>query len=227
MSDNSKKNDQPIIIENFNPKNYFNDIDLKKINNNQKLKITNVAKYSITKPVHTNWIKSLLINFFKNKNLSTKKLNIIDCTACVGGDTISLSKYFNNVLSIEKNKTHFNLLKNNVEILGINNIKLINDDFINYIELNKNEEKYELLFIDPPWGGPNYKNQEYIDLFINNNNEERINLKDIINSYYNKFNYIILKSPKNLNLNKDDYLYKKIHTNIDKDNKILLIIFEK
>ena len=54
-----------------------------------------------------------------------------------------------------------------------------------------------------------------------------INLKDIINSYYNKFNYIILKSPKNLNLNKDDYLYEKIHTNIDKDNKILLIIFEK
>ncbi len=185
MSDNSKTNDQPIIIENFNPKNYFNDIDLKKINNNQKLKITNVAKYSITKPIHTNWIKFLLINFFKNKNLSTKKLNIIDCTACVGGDTISLSKYFKSVLSIEKNKTHFNLLKNNVEILGINNIKLINDDFINYIELNKNEEKYELLFIDPPWGGPNYKNQEYIDLFINNNNEERINLKDIINSYYN------------------------------------------
>ena len=227
MSDNSKKNVQPIIIENFNVKNYFNDIDLKKINDNKKFKITDVAKYSITKPVHTSWIKSLLINFFKNKNISTKNLNIVDCTACVGGDTISLSKYFKNILSIEKNIIHYNLLKNNVEILNINNIKLINDDFINYIRSNKIEEKYDLLFIDPPWGGPNYKNHENIDLFINDNNNEKINLKDIINSYYNKFNYIILKSPKNLNLNKNDYLYKKIHTNIDKDNKILLIIFEK
>ena len=171
MSDNSKKNDQPTIIENFNVKNYFNDIDLKKINDNKKLKITDVAKYSITKPIHTSWIKSLLINFFKNKNLSTKNLNIVDCTACVGGDTISLSKYFKNVLSIEKNEIHYDLLKNNIEILEINNIILINDDFINYIKLNKIEESYDLLFIDPPWGGPNYNNHENIDLFINDNNK--------------------------------------------------------
>ena len=52
MSDNSKKNVQPIIIENFNVKNYFNDIDIKKINDNKKFKITDVAKYSITKPLH-------------------------------------------------------------------------------------------------------------------------------------------------------------------------------
>ena len=63
------------------------------------------------------------------------------------------------MLSIEKNEIHYNLLKNNIEILNIDNIKLINDDFINYINLNNINEKYDLLFIDPPWGGPNYKNR--------------------------------------------------------------------
>lgn len=227
MSIDSIKEDNPIIIENFNPKNYFNDGDVKKLNENKKLKITNIGKYSITKPIHTSWIKSIIINFFKNKNLNTKNMNIIDCTACVGGDSISFSKYFKNVLSIEKNKIHYDILENNINNLEINNIELINNDFLDSIKNNIKTKNYNILFLDPPWGGPNYKNLKNIDLFITNNNEEKINIKDIINSYYNRFNYIILKSPTNLNLNEKDYLYKNIYTHLDKDNKILLIIFEK
>ena len=225
MSIKSNKNDDPIIINNFNPKNYFNDNDLKKLNEN-KLQITNIGKYSITKPIHTSWIKSIIINFFKNKNINTKALTIIDSTACVGGDTISFSKYFKSVLSIEKNNTHYKILENNVKALGINNVKIKNSDFIFHIQENKLYNLYDILFIDPPWGGPNYKNIKKIDLFIENDFEESINLKDIINSFHNKFKYIILKSPTNFNLNEDDYLYKNISRNLDKDNKILLIIFE-
>lgn len=225
MSINSKEDD-PIIIENFNPKNYFNDNDLKKIKD-KKLKITNVGKYSITKPIHTSWIKSILINFFKSKNISTKSLNIIDCTAGIGGDTISFSKYFNLVLAVEKNKTHFDILKNNVEVLELENVILENNDFVKKVNKVKTNKKYDLLFIDPPWGGPNYKNLKNVDLFIHDDKDNKILLKDIINSYYDDFNYIILKSPKNLNLVKEDYLFKNIHTTLDKDNKILLIIFEK
>ena len=225
MSINSKKDD-PIIVENFNPKNYFNDNDLKKVKD-KKLKMTNIGKYSITKPIHTSWIKSILINFFKSKNISTKSLNIIDCTAGIGGDAISFSKYFSNVLAIEKNKVHFDILKNNVEALNIENIILENNDFIKKINKIKSNNKYNLLFIDPPWGGPNYKNLKNVELSIHDDKDNKLLLKDIINSYYNYYNYIILKSPKNLNLIKEEYLYKTIHTTLDKDNKILLIIFEK
>lgn len=225
MSINTNKDDDPIIINNFNPKNYFNDNDLKKLNEN-KLKITNVGKYSITKPIHTSWIKTIIINFFKEKNINTKALNIIDSTACVGGDTISFSKYFKSVLSIEKNNTHYKILENNVKALDINNVKIKNSDFIFHIQKNKLHNMYDILFIDPPWGGPNYKNMKKIDLFIENDFGESMNLKDIINSFHGKFKYVILKSPTNFNLNEDDYLYKNINTNLDKDNKILLIIFE-
>lgn len=228
MNDISIKEENPIIIENFNPKNFFNDNDLKKINDNNKLKITNIGKYSITKPIHTSWIKTILINFFKNKNINTKSLNLIDSTAGIGGDTISFSKYFKNILSIEKDKIHFELLKNNLDVLDIKNVKIENNDFVSILDnLNLVKNDYSLLYIDPPWGGPNYKNLKNIDLFIINNNDEKIYIKDIINKNYYYFDYIILKSPININFNNNDYLYKNIYKNIDKDNKILLFIFEK
>ena len=102
-----------------------------------------------------------------------------------------------------------------------------NNDFVKIVNKIKENNNYNLLFIDPPWGGPNYKNLKNVELFIHDEEENKILLKDIINSYYDDFNYIILKSPKNLNLVKEEYLYKNIYTTLDKDNKILLIIFEK
>ena len=220
-------NNDPIIIENFNPKNYFNTEDIKKIKNNQKLKITNIGKYSITKPLHTNWIKSILINFFKNKDINTKILSIIDATACIGGDSLSFSKYFKQVLSIEKDKTHFQILENNIKICETDNIKLINNDFISYIEKQQLYKSYHVLFIDPPWGGPDYKNVDKLDLFLYNNQNIKINIKTIINSYFDKFKYIVLKCPINFHLIKSYYLYKNIHSYIANDNKVQLIIFEK
>lgn len=227
MSVNSINEDEPIIIDNFNPINYFNETDMKKIKDNKRLKITNVGKYSITKPIHTLWIKNILIDFFKKKNINTLTLNIIDCTACIGGDSISFSKYFKNVLAIEKNNTHFDILQNNIDALNIENIKLIKNDFIDHINKIKSNKKYDVLFIDPPWGGQGYRSLKSINLQVTDNNNNQILIKDIINNYYDSYNYIILKSPKNVNLVKEDYLYKNIHTHMDKDQKILLIIFEK
>ena len=219
--------DEPIIIENFNPKNYFNIEDIKKIKNNEKLKITNIGKYSITKPLHTNWIKFNIINFFKNKNINTKMLNIIDSTACIGGDSLSFSKYFKNILSIEKDKIHFKILENNINICGANNVKIILNDFISFIEKQQLYKSYQILFMDPPWGGPEYKNAEKLDLFLYNDKNIKLNINEIINSYINKFKYIILKCPINFNLNKTNYLYKHIYTFKTNDKKLQLIIFEK
>jgi len=221
-----KNINDPIIIENFNPRNYFNIEDIKKIKSNEKLKITNIGKYSITKPLHTNWIKSIIINFFKNKCINTYKLNIIDATACIGGDSLSFSKYFNKVFSIEKDKTHFEILENNIKICEVENINLIHHDFISHINKKKLYKLYDILFIDPPWGGPDYKNIEKLDLFLYDIKNEKINIKTIINSYIDKFKYIILKCPINFHLNKSDYLYKHIHSYVTNDNKLKLIIFE-
>ena len=154
-------------------------------------------------------------------------LNIIDSTACIGGDSLSFSKYFKNILSIEKDKIHFKILENNINICEANNVKIILNDFISFIEKQQLYKSYQILFMDPPWGGPEYKNAEKLDLFLYNDKNIKLNINEIINSYINKFKYIILKCPINFNLNKTNYLYKHIYTFKTNDKKLQLIIFEK
>ena len=36
-----------------------------------------------------------------------------------------------------------------------------------------------VIFIDPPWGGPSYKNEDFVDLYINN-----IILSDVCKKIY-------------------------------------------
>jgi len=56
---NKNKNTQininePVLITNFNPKYYFHEKDIEKAKSKKKLlQMTDIGKYSITKPIHT------------------------------------------------------------------------------------------------------------------------------------------------------------------------------
>jgi len=118
--------------------------------------------WSITLPYDANKISYIIRNELNKNSI------IIDATCGLGGNIISLSKYFKKVIGIEINKNRFIMLLNNIFIYNINNIYLINDDFINII--NNSKYIYHGIFIDPPWGGPNYKLQKKIRLKLSNNN---------------------------------------------------------
>lgn len=217
----------PIIIDNFNPKFYFHEYDCETVKkNNKKFMMTDIGKYSITKPQHTIWIKKQLILYFKDKNINTKGMHLIDCNAGLGGDTISFSKYFKEVLAIEKNEIHYCLLKNNCNVIGLTNIEFKHANFYDLINDNHYIKKYDILFLDPPWGGPNYKKHDFVDLDIELDHRKKP-LHEVINNLYNHYKYIILKSPVNLNFDKNKFLHKNIRLIKEEHNKILLIIFEK
>ena len=84
-----------------------------------------------------------------------------------------------------------------------------------------------ILYMDPPWGGPEYKKQKYIDLDIelDEPNEKKLNM--VINELYPHFNVIFLKAPINIIIDKSTFLYKNIFFKDDPEKKILLIIFSK
>lgn len=219
--------DIPIIIDNFNPKFYFHEHDCEIVKKkNKKFMMTDIGKYSITKPQHTIWIKKQLILYFKEKNINTKALNLIDCNAGLGGDTISFSKYFKHVLAIEKNEIHYYLLQNNCNALGLKNIDFIHANFFDIINIQSYIKKYDILFLDPPWGGPNYKRHESVNLDIELDCQKKP-LHEVVNQLYDHYKYIILKSPINLLFDKNKFLYKNIKLIKEEHNKILLIIFEK
>ena len=76
-----------------------------KVNNMDKLQYDEEGLYSISRPEDANEISEIIINYTGNNNL-----NILDATAGLGGNTISFSKYFKYVKSIELDINRFNLL---------------------------------------------------------------------------------------------------------------------
>jgi 16S rRNA G966 N2-methylase RsmD len=119
-----------------------------------------------------------------------KKIKILDATAGVGGNSISFGQYFENVISIEIDKSRYDLLCENLSNYNLSNIT-INGNFMDNIDLD-----YNLIFIDPPWGGPTYKNEKKIILTLNEKS-----LKTITQELCDKNKIIVWKLPFNYDLN--------------------------
>ena len=167
------------------------------------LQINGEGLWSITHPNEADDI-SLYI-----KNLLGTNISIIDMNAGCGGNLLSFCKYFNKVTGIEIIKETFTLLENNIKCYNYSNVKILNDNCINYLD-----KDHDVYFFDPPWGGPNYKNLDKINIKINDTN-----LEDIIDKIKgNKL--IVLKLP---------YNYSNNFKNIIKENKIgnIVILFIK
>ena len=216
-SDNyfEKRYMEPTILNNINIEKYFTRDDIQKsLLNNKILKITDKGLYSISKHQDAKWISEIIKNFLKNENINIATSTIIDATAGIGGNTISFSKYFSKVHAIEINNIHYSVLMNNLEALSIKNVICYLDNFINII--NNVTIKSNIFFLDPPWGGKNYKNFKYFNLKIG-----KLPIYTIINMLFEKkIKYVILKAPYNLNLS-------PIYINIKYSNMNVFSNFKK
>ena len=204
----------PNILNNDDIKlsNYFDENDLK--NSNNKLLISDKGLYSISKPIDANWITNTIVKFI---NDDPSNFTITDITGGLGGNIINFSKKFKFVYGIEFDKVHFDLLKNNLNVLNLNNTNIIHANAYNVI----NNIQSDIIFIDPPWGGKFYK--DFNNFFLKLG---KLPISYIINRFYNnKIKYVALKAPFNVNLNVilKSVLYKNF--NVYKKNHILLLIF--
>jgi predicted RNA methylase len=132
----------------------------------------------------------VLSNIIKDKYGNIK---ILDGTAGIGGNSISFGINFKNVISVEKDKVRFDFLVENIKNANLN-IELINCSVIDYIK--NNNETFDLIFLDPPWGGPNYKYEKSLSLSL-----DTIPLCKIITDLKLLKKIIVLKLPFNYNLN--------------------------
>jgi len=154
-----------------------------------KLQYDEEGIYSITNYIEADYISK----FLKTNFINSERLNILDGTGGLGGNTFSFSKYFNNVTSIELNSSRYKLLNNNINVYQLKNVKTLNCDSIEYLYQNYNN--YNIYFFDPPWGGPNYKKKPLITLHLGNKSLIEIaiylkeNTKDKLLVYKLPFNY--------------------------------------
>jgi len=189
------------------------------INNKNKieqLKIDDASLHYISIRDVASTITSIIILHLRNIKVDFLDIIITDTTAGVGGNTLSFSNKFKFVNSIEINKKRFDFLKNNINVYDVKNIKLFNDNCLKII----NNIEQDVVFIDPPWGGSDYKFKNKLHLYISKTKIEDIcnNLMDKdITKYPPKL--IVLKIPKNYDL---FYLYNNI-----KSSKIYLYKLKK
>ena len=171
----------------------------------QDFMIDHEGMWSITHPQNAQIISNMII-----KIMNTSDLKIFDMMAGCGGNMISFINTFSFVTGAEIDNDRYIMLKNNIEKYNKSNYKLILDDSLNHID-----DTHDVYFMDPPWGGPDYKKLTSCELYIQNKS-----LKEIT-QLIPKNKLIILKLPYNYNIEPySDYILEKIIIN----NIIILFI---
>ena len=162
----------------------------------EDLQLTNIGIYSIATPVISKKLVSFIMEISYIFKTNIRKIKITETNGGVGGFSISLMEAFNNINIVEIDKTHSEIIINNLKVYNNSvgkNIQGLNEDYLNVMELLEND----LIISDPPWGGYDYINNSSIRLGMNN-----INIICIINELYtkNKFAVFILMAPKNYDI---------------------------
>lgn len=174
----------------------------------KKFHLNDQAKYSISRPYEAEQISKYILEGLRELGLNSRTCTITDGTAGVGGDAITFSKYFKTVNAVEYDIDTKLLLENNCKEFNCNNINVFYRDYTKIMT----ELEQDVIYIDPPWGGINYRDNHKVNLKISDKT-----LKDII---------IILKKIKNINpppgfSDKNiitKLLYIKVPMNINLDN---------
>ena len=163
----------------------------------KKLQMSEVSLYSMDDPKFIESVAKIIKSYFHGN----KKITITDGTAHVGGASLNFAEYFNKVNSVEIDKFHCGILKNNINEYKLNKkIDVYCDDYLNIMtKLNQ-----DVIFFDPPWGGNRYKKNILMDLYMSKSNLINIINKLIIHNKTkkNKTSLIVFKVPRNYNINK-------------------------
>lgn len=161
-----------------------------------KIKTTKESLYSMTSRECFNYLCENINILFP----SPLKLTLIDGTANIGSDTIKLCNRYkgrlNKIYSIELKKDNFLALKHNIDLYKLiteNMCECYNMSSLIFLDTSVN---VDIIYIDPPWGGENYKDIKNLNLSLDN-----INIIDIYIKYIDKSKLFIFKLPITYNYN--------------------------
>lgn len=161
-----------------------------------QVQIDNEGLYSVTNGTIANETSVYVMEIFQ-KYFSKSPQMITDALACVGGNTISFAKHFPHVQAIEIDEMRSAMLQHNLQLAHVQH-KVTLYEQTNYLDIMYNLEQ-DVLFFDPPWGGPDYKYKACVDLYIGEKNVNKLIYELMHDTPHAKM--IVLKAP--LNFNKD------------------------
>jgi len=171
----------------------------------EKLKIDKESISYISLREVANDITKIIINHISNINITPDNCIITDITAGVGGNAISFGMLLNKVNAIEIDELRYEYLINNINVYELKNISVYHDDCKNIMY---KLDRQDVVFIDPPWGGKDYKQYNKLRLYLSDTP-----IEDICNNLFNKEitkhppHLIVIKLPNNYDI---AYLYDSV-----------------
>lgn len=165
-----------------------------------RLSLDEVAYYSVCAKTDADDITYAI----KNTLRLGQKTTITDACACVGGQSMSfvMSGYFATVNSVECDKARAEMLRQNLDLITDNTtqVHVYAEDYTKLI----GSLKQDVVFLDPPWGGPGYKFYHKVVLFLGGKHLAEI-ANDLIEG---GTKYVVFRSPQNFDL---DYFENCLH----------------
>ena len=155
------------------------------------LKLTPEGEYSITRRADGKRLLQKIILVSGDPRFKS----IVDLTGNVGGDTILFGMHFESVMSFEIQEDNYKALKHNIQTYNLQNTRAYLGDSTELFNW-----KTDIAYIDPPWGGPDYKLKDNIDLFLGTQRLDEY-LTFLLIQFWRP-DYIFLKLPKNYNFSR-------------------------
>lgn len=194
--------------------------------NLNNLKIDHECVSFVTPPYDAKKISEITAQHIKKYKQNLKDVILVDATACVGGDTIMSSSIFGKVIAIELNNDRYENLVHNVNQYSFTNIEVLNGDSTVIIP---NLSNIDIINLDVPWGGKNYKIIRNLRLTFGDYTLEQF----ILNCFDVTFSQcppkiMVCKLPKNYDM---QYLYETINDKLnitfyDNLKKMNIIVIE-
>lgn len=124
----------------------------------ESLQLTKQSVYSVSPPDQAKAVADIIEAFFDPAEVA-----ITDATSNVGGNLFAMM-HFKRINAVEIDGETIQMLQRNVDLLfpDANNVVFIHDDYNNV----KGALKQNVIFMDPPWGGPDYFKQKDKELYM-------------------------------------------------------------
>lgn len=158
----------------------------------KKLMMTKEATYSVSKNIGSNLLVKQIKKIYKDIK-DPHSINITDCTANVGSDSINLGLHFKHVSSIEYDELNYKALDNNIKkIYKLDNVDIYHGNALTILP----ELKQEIIYMDPPWR----EKEKWKDLYLTQDNNIDLYIADIYKKFKNNCELFILKIPPEFNI---------------------------
>lgn len=114
-----------------------------------KGKILNSFELETTRPT-SDLVKQAMFNIIGYKINNCSFLDLFGGTGAIACEAISRGA--EKVVVVDNNKESIKIINKNLQLIKANNATVINDDFLNVLsKLNKENMKFDIIFLDPPY----------------------------------------------------------------------------